>query len=244
MTIKIRKRKNKGGTTTLALDIYKGRTIMPDGSVAYPRDFKYLDFHLISNPKTAIERAQNKKLLVLAETIRAQYEVELALETLNHHNPKKQYTTFLSHFDNCIQKREGKHTTSNWKSTFYQLKQFDKWNTLSCNVDEKYCNDFIDFLHKEGVNNNTIILYFGVFKQAIKEAINEKLLDKNPCLLIKSPKMIEAQKEFLTLDELKKLMTTDFKKDSIKRAFLFSCLTGLRWSDVYKLKWEEIQNLN
>ena len=27
----------------------------------------------------------------------------------------------------------------------------------------------------------------------------------------------------------------------LKRAFLFSCLTGLRWSDVYKLKWSEIE---
>jgi len=204
MTVKIRKRKNKGGTTTLALDIYKGRTILPDGSIAYPRTFKYLDFHLITYPKTATERFHNKQLLTLAESIRAKYEVELAYETLNLHNPSVQYTTFLSHFDNCIQKREGKHTTQNWKSVFYQLKQYDKWNTLSSDVDARYCEGFKDFLRNQGTHNNTIILYFGVFKQAIKEAINEKLLANNPCLLLKSPKIIEPRKEFLTLEELKK----------------------------------------
>ena len=98
MTVKIRKRKNKGGTTTLALDIYKGKTIMPDGSIAYPRTFKYLDFHLITNPKTAVERSHNKQLLTLAETIRAKYEVELAYDTLNLHNPTMQYTTFFVTF--------------------------------------------------------------------------------------------------------------------------------------------------
>jgi integrase len=217
---------------------------MPDGSIAYPRTFKYLDFHLITSPKTAIERSNNKQLFALAETIRAKYEVELAYETLNLHNPNMQYTTFLSHFDNCVKKREGKHRTSNWKSVLHQLKQYDKWNTLSSDVDEKYCEGFIDFLREQGIHSNTIILYFGVFKQAIKEAINEKLLDTNPCLLIKSPKMIEPKKEFLTLDELKKLMQIDFKKNNIKRAFLFSCLTGLRLSDVSKLKWSDISKLN
>jgi integrase len=27
----------------------------------------------------------------------------------------------------------------------------------------------------------------------------------------------------------------------LKRAFLFSCFTGLRWCDVIKLKWEDVQ---
>jgi integrase len=67
------------------------------------------------------------------------------------------------------------------------------------------------------------------------------LLDKNPCLLIKSPKTIEPKKEFLTLEELKLLVQTDCRFPLFKRAFIFSCLTGLRWSDVYKLQWSEIQ---
>ena len=98
MTIKIRKRKNKGGTTTLAIDIYKGKTTMPDGTIAYPRDFKYLDFHLITHPKSAVERSHNKQLLALAETIIAKYEVELAYDTLNLHNPTMQYINFYEYF--------------------------------------------------------------------------------------------------------------------------------------------------
>ena len=54
-----------------------------------------------------------------------------------------QYITFLLHFDNCIQKRERKNITSNWRSIFNQLKQYDKWNTLTSEVDEKYCDGLI-----------------------------------------------------------------------------------------------------
>jgi len=46
---------------------------------------------------------------------------------------------------------------------------------------------------------------------------------------------------FLTLDELKSLVNTSCDNEKLKRAFIFSCLTGLRWSDVYKLQWSEIK---
>jgi len=95
----------------------------------------------------------NKKLLALAETIRAQYELDLAYDTLNLHKPSSQYTTFLAHFNNCIQKREGKTTTAQWKSVLSQLQQYDKWNTLACDIDENYCSGFLDFC-----KNATIIL--------------------------------------------------------------------------------------
>lgn len=44
----------------------------------------------------------------------------------------------------------------------------------------------------------------------------------------------------MTIDELKSLMQTDCKNENIKRAFLFSCLTGLRFSDVSKAKWSDL----
>jgi len=78
----------------------------------------------------------------------------------------------------------------------------------------------------------------------VEKRFISKLLDKNPCLLIKSPRAIEAKKEFLTLEELKILMLTDFSNDNTKRAFIFSCLTGLRLSDVKKLKWSDISQLD
>ena len=47
-----------------------------------------------------------------------------------------------------------------------------------------------------------------------------------------------------TFEELQNLAVTDCKYEVVKRAFLFSCLTGLRWSDVFKLTWKEVRDEN
>lgn len=41
-------------------------------------------------------------------------------------------------------------------------------------------------------------------------------------------------------EELRKLCKTDCLVPILKNAFLFSCLTGLRWSDINKLVWKEV----
>ena len=49
------------------------------------------------------------------------------------------------------------------------------------------------------------------------------------------------KKSYLTLDELKRLAATPCHIGVLKRASLFSCLTGLRISDVLNLKWEDFE---
>lgn len=45
---------------------------------------------------------------------------------------------------------------------------------------------------------------------------------------------------YLTIDEVRKLAATDCDYPVIKAAFLFSCLTGLRRSDVVRLTWGDV----
>jgi len=80
-----------------------------------------------------------------------------------------------------------------------------------------------------------------VLNAVINSAIKENIIHYNPCRVIKLPKLEDYERVYLTLSELKSLVQTDCKDAELKRAFIFSCLTGLRWSDVYKLKWSEIQ---
>ena len=54
-------------------------------------------------------------------------------------------------------------------------------------------------------------------------------------------KQDETERAYLTLDEIKKLAATPCKYQFLKDAFLFSCLTGLRKSDIEKLTWGEVQ---
>ena len=54
----------------------------------------------------------------------------------------------------------------------------------------------------------------------------------------------EPQREFLTLEELQAAVKEECEIPQIKTAFIFSCLTGLRWSDINKLLWSEVQHSN
>ena len=48
----------------------------------------------------------------------------------------------------------------------------------------------------------------------------------------------------MTLEELKILFDTECEQNVLKRASIFSALTGLRWSDINKLAWSEVQHSN
>ena len=58
---------------------------------------------------------------------------------------------------------------------------------------------------------------------------------------MKGIKEKETHREFLSLDELKRLVETPCTNPVLKRAALFSALTGLRHSDIRKMKWGEIE---
>ena len=51
----------------------------------------------------------------------------------------------------------------------------------------------------------------------------------------------EVKKEYLTLDEVKKLAATPCKIPVLKQASLFACMTGLRISDILKLDWRDFE---
>jgi hypothetical protein len=44
--------------------------------------------------------------------------------------------------------------------------------------------------------------------------------------------MGETHREYLSIDELQALSKTKCKIPVLKSAFIFSCLSGIRWSDI------------
>lgn len=92
--------------------------------------------------------------------------------------------------------------------------------------------------------NNTAAAYFVKFKIALKTAYRYGYLPKDINADLKSIKEEETHRGFLTLDELRNLVNTSCTDDVLKRAALFSSLTGLRHSDILKMKWSELTENN
>ena len=78
-------------------------------------------------------------------------------------------------------------------------------------------------------------------RQVVKTAYKRKYIKDDLTDETQTITMVETHKKYLTLDELNKLAKTDCRYPVLKRAALFSALTGLRFSDILKLKWGEIE---
>ena len=76
----------------------------------------------------------------------------------------------------------------------------------------------------------------------IHTAYRDRKIKENPNGFLERIETIPTDKEHLSQDEVIRVVSTPCSAPALKRAFLFSCLTALRKSDIKKLSWEEIQS--
>lgn len=137
-----------------------------------------------------------------------------------------------------------KERTENTAKTFKQMLQYidAKTPTESLNTDK--INELYKQLRKaDGISNNTALLYrakldalvrYGIKKGYCKAGILDQVDEKQ--------KADHHEREFLTADELN-LLLADYNETgkNWQRVFLFSCFTGLRYSDVVGLTWDDVR---
>lgn len=87
-------------------------------------------------------------------------------------------------------------------------------------------------------------VYFIELAKASEALVKTNILKENVFKGVKSskPRNNTIEKAVLSVEELKTLADTHFKgeKDTIRRAFLFTCLSGVRHCDIKALKWSNI----
>lgn len=88
---------------------------------------------------------------------------------------------------------------------------------------------------------NTRNHYVFALRHICDKAIEDGIIDKNPFAWVKKEKVV-THKEFLSLDEVKTLMITPCEIEDVKRAFLFSCFTGLRYGDIISISSSNIKD--
>ena len=81
--------------------------------------------------------------------------------------------------------------------------------------------------NKKGtISQNTASTYFAIFKAGLKQAFVDGYFVSDIAAKIKGIKEKEARREYLTIEELNRLVCTPCDNATIKRAVLFSALTG------------------
>tara|TARA_R110002033_G_scaffold159194_1_gene195482 strand:+ start:238 stop:1332 length:1095 start_codon:yes stop_codon:yes gene_type:complete len=241
MKVTLRKR-NQGGKTSLYLDYYhKGK-----------RKTEYLKLYLDPNAKTKDDKEVNKKTLQLAETIRAQRQIEIQNGVYGFRDNEKLKASFTNYIELLTEKRkDSKGNYGNWDSMLKHLKTYIPMDITFAEVDRKFVQGFKEHLDKDvktksnqSLSQNSKYSYFNKLRAALKQAVKDGIIPTNPAEGVDGFKQGEPQREFLTLEELQAAVKEECEIPQIKTAFIFSCLTGLRWSDINKLLWSEVQHSN
>jgi len=108
-------------------------------------------------------------------------------------------------------------------------------------IDIDFLESFQEFLLSNNkIKQNSKVSYYRKVVAAIRKAHNKKYIIENPTKLVKGLKEEETKREYLTKAELKKVAKKECAIPAYKTAFLFSALTGLRFSDIVKLKRKDI----
>lgn len=229
--IRLRKRMMPSGRESLYLDCYV------NGS----RSYEYLRLYLV--PEMGREdRERNAQTLRLAEAIRAKRVVEL-------HNGRfgfttcKEDTSLFAFYGGCMDrwKERSVATYRIWRSALIHLKSYAKGRDLPFSeVTPQWIDGFGNFLEGKHLAGSTCAEYMSKLRACMNRAYRMRVITDNPVFGLRKERTEVSERVYLTIDELRALAGTPCKHRGVRRAFLFSCLTGLRKSDIVSLTWGEV----
>jgi integrase len=252
--VTLRDRDISKGRKSLYLDIYP--------PVKYPATGKesrreFLGLYIYQKPKNPIEKRHNKEQCDLANQIRSQRELKLNKPEIYSGYEREQLRkielgekSFVEFFQKLANKRRSSNH-DNWVSALNYLKNFAPEGLKFSDLNEQVCEDFKEYLlttksrksEKSKLARNSAVSYFNKFKAALREAHRDKYIDSDLHTRIKGIKSEDVEREFLDVHELENLIKTPCNNPLLKRAAIFSALTGLRFSDIQKLKWKEVTSI-
>jgi len=250
MRISLKQKKLKNGTISLYIEYYKGSSTDETGKRIHLRDFEYLKLYLSENPKSAIEKKENKEYLKLAEDILSIRKSEFLQGKYNIRDKSKYKRPFLDYFiEKTEEKKNSEKNYGVWTSALHHLRMCVSPNLLFDEVDENFVRRVRRYFDQDAktksdlsIAQNSKYSYYNKFKACLRSAYDEGYTSINYANKGKGFEQAESKREYLTFDELQRLISTPCKYSVLKNAFIFSCLSGLRWSDCNTLTWAEVRD--
>ena len=243
--VHLRKKPISNGRTSLYLDYYPA---IPHPDTSKPTRREFLGLYMFNRPKTPADKEQNSETLALGETLRARRQIDVQNGAYGFLSKKAKNTCFIAYCEELAAKRIGSNKEG-WGSALYYLRDFTGGTLKLPDLTVKKCRDFREYMLKaesqrngEPLAINSTVNYFNKFKAALKQAYKDDLISIDLNAKVESIKPEETHREYLTLDELQKLVNTDLPTlPVLKQAALFSALTGLRHSDIDAITWGQIR---
>lgn len=235
-----------GGRKSLYLDFYPP---IPHPETGKPTRREYLRLEVLERPRTEMDKTLNKEARALAETIRATRQIEIQSEQWGQMADIRRGADFVTFFRQLANDRKASNH-DNWMSALHYLEAFTGGSLKFPDLNEQFCNGFRHYLlnapsNRTGnkpLSQNSVVSYFNKFKAALKQACKSGYLLQDLNEKVEAVKPAETHRKYLSLEELQALANAECDNPILKRAALFSALTGLRFSDIQKLTWGEVRH--
>lgn len=231
--LKKKKKKSSNESYVCYLDIYnKGK-----------RDYEYPENLYVSKDYSKLDNILeiDKRSIAFAEKLKRTIELEISEGRYGFISSRKRKSNFITFFRRLSEEK----AHNSWTSTLNKLIEFIGENVSFEDLDEQKIKQFIKFLQSK-LSPTSARHYCIILNVALNEAVRNKYIYHNPFKFISKSDRPQKQKKeiiFLTDDEVLTLIQTEFEgNQQIKQCFLFSCFSGLRISDLSKLKHSDIVN--
>ena len=238
--VRIRFKELENGNKSIYLDIYYEKK----------RRYEFLKLYLV--PENSAEaRTQNEHTLKAANAIKAQRILDITNKKPRKNLSDKAKVLLTDWLQVYSEKKTKDGKTSVEKVVHSTVKQLELYapKAMLCDVDKNFLEGFVQHMTEtKSYRTNrpfakkTISNLLACIIAALGLAVEEEILSFNPAEAVdrKAIQGEQKKREYLTIDEVKKLIDTPCAKEDVKKAFLFSCFCGLRISDVRALLWKDV----
>lgn len=186
--------------------------------------------------QASTDAKMKKDQLALLEVIRAKREMELIAEDWQVVDKAKGKVGLAECVDSYASTKSPKHL-----ARFVSVRVRAYGDIPIRATTPAWLEGFKDYLStKAGINPTTASSFFAVILAVLRKAHRDKIIQTNPGIYVSGIKKNSVNKIHLTTDEIDKLIKNG-PLDITKRAFIFSCMTGLRISDLATLTWGGIR---
>ena len=240
--VTLRKREYPSGKVSLYLDFYPAIKNPRTGEESRR---EYLGIYIMKSPRTAQERRINATKMKQAEAIRAQRELSLINEQYGFIDKSKAKMDAVEYFYSLMLTKGPK-----WLGAYDHFNKFVHGKCAFKDLIVELCNGFREYLltakrlnsKKLQISQNSASGYWSTFRAFLASAYKEGYLKENINDNLDKIELKETRREYLTMDELRRLYNTPCEFPVLREASLFSCLTGLRISDILALTWNDVRD--
>ena len=246
------------GRDSLYLEYYLGfrEVESKDGNLykKAERKMERLGLFIWQAPRTPLERQQNKETIELAKKIRYERGQQVLEQGEGYRLKKNRQINYLDYFQSYIDKYTKKDVKmikialGRFKDFLRDTPEYSHYQTYikPDQITKDMVVAYTEYLQTRSRGEGAHAIY-ARFKKVMAYAVDHDITAKNPCngITIKYDGQV-LKKDVLSTEEIQQLASTHYDNENpnIRRAFLFSCMAGLRFCDVKDLTFANVDYSN